>query len=168
MDDTTNLDVYRRQVSAAVNSNLSTPFPNASMRHARIIVEEFVKSALERIDILCGCFSRDVYGNDAVMEGIFTDAIRNRGVKVRILHCAEYIDSQGLVEVIRNLEGEVRQVTSLLEKEPMHFLVVDSKRYRIEVDESTREAIACAYSPVEGARLSNLFEQLFRLSEKAR
>ncbi len=166
MEDIENMDSYRKRVRNAVDNDLDMTFPNESMKHARIIVEEFVRAAKKSVDIFCGRFSKDVYGDDPVIMGIFEDAIRNRKVRIRVLHCSPTVDSRDLARLIEN-NGEGNGVRYVVDPEIgncCHFLVVDSKRYRIEGDVEKRAAVACANDVQMGMRLSNLFNEMFKLA----
>ena len=148
------LELYRTTVRNMLASDKPGLVPNASYRHASIIIEELIRSARQSFFAYCGKMSCDVWTVE-VMEQLRL-AI-SRGVDVHIV-------MTDAVEVPPFLNGRVHTLN--LDKQGayreacesiQHFAVVDGKSLRMEKDPATREAVFAANKPDLAGELEKIF-----------
>ena len=133
------LEQYRKDVKTRIAQNDGTIFPNNCPDKTSIVLQEFIKSAKERVCIYCGHLNAAVYGD---LQSDFEDAIA-RDVKVRVICAPGEIGAKELAEKLS--DGDHFRI--LKEEVPVsHFAVVDGLRYRIETDQDSKEAFVCAYA----------------------
>ncbi|MBO7683617.1 MAG: hypothetical protein J6T51_02700 [Kiritimatiellae bacterium] len=151
------LELYRTTVRNMLASDKPGLVPNASYRHASIIIEELIRSARRSFFAYCGKMSCDVWTVE-VMEQLRL-AI-SRGVDVHIV-------MTDAVEVPPFLNGRVHTLN--LDKQGayreayesiQHFAVVDGKSLRMEKDPATREAVFAANRPDFAVELERIFYSL--------
>ena len=148
------LELYRTTVRTMLANDKPGVVPNASYRHASIIIEELIRSARQSFFAYCGKMSRDVW-TEAIREQLRL-AI-SRGVDVRIV-LTDAVDVppflNGRVHIL-NLEklGDYRSAYESIQ----HFAVVDGKHLRMEKDPATREAVFAANNPDFAVELEKIF-----------
>lgn len=165
------LEKYAESVRLRIRMKKSELFPNRSSKHARIILEEFIKAAESSIRIYCGKLNKAVYSG---LKDAFVGALsRHVSIQVMTSCTAGDIESTDLAKWL------VTGGCSLPAREDMlragskypdfpHFAIIDSKMYRLEVDEQKKQAIVCAYDEGDtssgtsiAARLTGLFPTLW-------
>ncbi len=159
------LDKYVESVRAYIRNDSDTIFQNKSSKHAAVIISEFLLAAKSTACVFCGRLSAEVYETLKV----FFMVARSRGVDVRVLTATDYehLESQDLKKYLR--ENNLLRCAPQLQQYP-HFLIIDGKRFRLEVDQKDKKAIVCA-SATSGdagriaARLNGSFETLWGLAQ---
>ncbi len=151
------LELYRTTVRNMLASDKPGLVPNASYRHASIIIEELIRSARQSFFAYCGKMSCDVWTVE-VMEQLRL-AI-SRGVDVHII-------MTDVVEVPPFLEGRVHTlkldqlgIYRRAYESIQHFAVADGKNLRMEKDPATREAVFAANRPDFAVELERIFSSL--------
>ena len=134
-----NLMGYRLSVRSRIEHNNSGLFRNPSPKHAQVVISELVAAARESICIYCGKLSSDIYGN---LDSCFRDAI-DRGVNVRVMIEEERADHNKLSTLLCERK-RIRQLSGTDKGQVQHFVLVDEKRYRIEVNNDSKQALVCA------------------------
>jgi len=170
MNDTTGkdpvLELYRMAVRNMLAGDKPGAVPNASFKHASIIVEELARSAKLRFCAFCGKMRQDVWTPQVI------DQLRGaigRGVDVRIIltEKPEVEPPDFLKGCIRTLDtaeiGDRRQQLGKVG----HFAVVDGKSLRLEQNPETREALFAANMPQIAGELEGIFDIIRDMSEAA-
>lgn len=170
MSDTTGkdpvLELYRMAVRNMLAGDKPGAVPNASFKHASIIVEELARSAKLRFYAYCEKMSADVWTQPVI------DQLRlaiGRCVDVRIV-----VTGRPEIELPDFLKGCVRALNLAelgdrkqhLEKVG-HFAVVDGKSLRLEQNHKTREALFAANMPQIAGELEGIFTLICDMSEAA-
>lgn len=120
-------EMYRRSVRSRIQHHNHHLFENRDRENLKIIVSEFCHSAEKSVDVFCQRFDADVYAAPLVWlnEIIY-------GVKIRLLVVEEGDEVP---------EGIEYHVCKSYCPPNTNLMLVDGKRYRMEVDES---ALVCA------------------------
>lgn len=160
------LELYRTTVRNMLANDKPGVVPNASYRHASIIIEELVRSAKQSFFAYCEKLSSDVWSR-RVLDQLQAAIIR--GVEVRII-LTEEPDSdmpdfmKGHIKILRISQlGENQASYEAIE----HFAVVDGKSLRLEQNKRTREALFAANRPDVAHELEEIFLHLRDASEAA-
>lgn len=133
---------YRRDVQTCIAECDGTIFPNNCPDKTFIVLQEFIRSAKEDVCIYCGHLNAAVY--EPLLDD-FEKALARR-VEVRVVCSPGEVEARVLAEKLR--EGGHLRV--LAEEVPVsHFAVIDGLRYRIETDQTKKEAFVCAYAGEE-------------------
>ncbi len=131
------LERYAESVRMRIKLCMGDFFPNSNHQYASVIVKEFLDAARQHVNIYCGHLGRDVYV-PRISE--FERAIA-RGVKVRVITSSP------------RCEVEAKDIAALLDRydalrhcssELPHFVEVDGKMFRLEMNQGTRKAVVCA------------------------
>lgn len=152
---------YTESVRAYIQREDGTIFQNNSDKHAYVIISEFLSAAKETVRIFCGKLSARIY--ERLLPAFML--AKNRGVDVQVVAASDYgdLESDELKKYL-NENGMLRCRPELC-KYP-HFLLIDSKRFRLEVSQEKKEAIVCASATSDGAKeiacgLANLFPRIW-------
>lgn len=124
------LENYRELLCKMINEDNPGIIDNKSRQHAIIVIQEFIRSANEKIFIQCTHLSEDIYGNQTT-QNLIRDAI-NRGVNVRIL----VRDKSPVCASFANEINAASRDTIIYPKacHQLDFCVIDGKRFRLEKD----------------------------------
>ena len=167
MSDTTGkdpvLELYRMAVRNMLAGDKPGAVPNASFKHASIIVEELARSAKLRFYAFCEKLSPDVWSQPVLDQ---LQMAIGRGVDVQIVLMSEpevnppaFLDGR-----IRILQPDSDGRLNPLYAEIGHFAVVDGKSLRLEQDKSTRKALFGANLPQIAGELEGMFRDLLGLA----
>ncbi|MGN0868372.1 MAG: hypothetical protein ACI4O9_02455 [Akkermansia sp.] len=156
---------YAESVRAYIRNESDTVFQNNSPKHASIIIGEFLLAAKETAYIFCGKLSSTVYDP---LKVLFMMA-KGRGVDIKVITASDYnhLESSDLKEYL--MTNEMLRCAPRLQEYP-HFLIIDGKRFRLEVDQKEKKAIVCASATAGGAgkiaeRLNGSFSTLWGLAQ---
>ncbi len=156
---------YAESVRAYIRSESDTVFQNNSPQHAAVIISEFLLAARETAYIFCGRLSDAVYKNLKV----FFAMAQGRGVDVKVITATdcEHLESRDLVVYLQ--ENQLLRCAPKLAEYP-HFLIIDGKRFRLEVNQKEKQAIVCASATKGEAgqiaeRLNASFNTLWGLAQ---
>ena len=179
--------LYREMVDRAFKRNDTTSFSNGRPEHAAYLVRRFFDHATTSIRLYCGSLARTMDGvkvyesSDVISSAL--DFLRRRDTRLCIVLQnridARSFDEHPLLRAISGAETDVRGTTRVYTNgvqmggngNPVtipHFMVMDRKGYRIEVD--TRRAMASAKvnDLSQSQRLAHFFDQvLVRQNEPA-
>lgn len=160
------LELYRTTVRNMLANNKPGLVPNASYRHASIIIEELVRSAKSRFFAYCEKLSCDVWTRQ-VVEQLQLAIQRNVDVQIVITDDSDIDAPEFLRSRIRTLRldqlGDERASYEALN----HFAVVDGKSVRLELNRQTREALFAANQPAVAEELEGIFVHLKEESRTA-
>ena len=164
------LEEYRRQVEMRILTDSPDVFGNYSDAHAACVVEAFARHAKAEIMLMSGAFSSNFYA-DRVFEELRKAA--ERGVAIRIIASdAERADIQNL-QALASAKAAKAPVRFFVARysgpgAPTHFMVVDSKRYRLERGTHTPndarpivQAEVCCCGPQKAGALADFFNRLW-------
>lgn len=130
---------YRRSVRSRIEHSNSRLFENACAAHARIVIDELLKSARETVLVYCGRLSAEIY---LPLVETFKDALA-RDVNVRVLIENAKAETEELAKMLQEKQW-IRQSTQPHDGELPHFILVDGMRYRMEVNDEEKRALVCA------------------------
>lgn len=167
----TELDAYQARLLELLYSDSPAIFANYSKAHARCIVNTFLGAAKNSVIILSGDFGSDFYCDETTKTAIKT-AVRN-GVSVRIVSLNTEQKSMDQLSALKNEAnstekkgfdfrlGVVRPGAKV-----QHYMVVDSKRYRLEEAHDmpapdTVHAEVCCNGPAKSALLGRAFDAVW-------
>lgn len=151
-----------------IGSDSPAIIENNSPAHAKVILQELMECAKETVHILCTHFSKEVYGDKALQTSI-KDAI-GRGVSVKIAVRDEKPQASDFYrELGDNFPNKCSlyagiQATNGKTVFASDFCVVDSKRYRLERDQTKGTAFVCANAPDVAGRLVAWFDASVRIA----
>lgn len=146
------MEIYRSLVRHLVQEGSSRLIENDSVCHARVIIAELIFSAKVSIDIFCNRLAPEVWADPTIVEAV-KKAILS-GVSIRLITSHAPVDSS----LLRLLEqSKVTRVIFPEGESLPNFIVVDSKAYRVEVDEERKQGVACANGGDEARRLAEVF-----------
>lgn len=165
------LEAYQARLLELLYSDSPAIFANYSKAHARCIVNTFLAAAKNSVVILSGDFGSDFYCDETTKAAIKA-AVRN-GVSVRIVSLNTDQKSVEQLAALKNEAnstekkgfdfrlGVVRQGAKV-----QHYMVVDSKRYRLEEshDMPAPDAVhaeVCCNGPAKSAFLGQAFEAVW-------
>jgi hypothetical protein len=168
------INEYRKYVEKLALAESSEFFDNSSDEHAKVVLACMFKYAKKSISIYCRAMLDRIYGTSEVIDEV--SGFIERGGAVRILiegsesdvptelleHGAfiqslssrltkdkhKYLEFQRAEDVIRNLNSN-------------HFLVMDSKGLRYELNHDTREASAVFNKSDLAESYQRLFNKLW-------
>ncbi len=130
---------YEEMVRSFLKSDSNEKFGNFNSQHAKFIIKEFIKESKDSIEILSGNCLDAFYSENEIYDLLKTKAceIKKEGA-VKILT----LDG-GANQNLRTLEAEIEEEHGVKvlkyisakysgKEKIKHFLVCDSKRYRLE------------------------------------
>ena len=160
------LELYRTTVRNMLASTEPGVVPNASNKHASIIIEELIKSAKLRFFAYCGKLSCDVWSQTIIDQLVLATM---RGVDVQII-VADEINATlppALKSAVRILNlSEIKDCRAAFEN-INHFAVADGKSFRLEKDKTMRTAIFAANRPDVAREVEDIFAVLRENSNAA-
>ena len=148
------LELYRTTVRTMLANNKPGVVPNASHRHASIIIEELIRSAKQSFFAYCGKMSCDVW-TEAIREQLRLAISRGVDVQIVLTDAVEvppFLNGRVHILNLENL-GDYRGAYESIQ----HFAVVDGKHLRMEKDPATREAVFAANRPDFAVELEKIF-----------
>ena len=140
-----------------IRENDTNIIDNISSDHAVVIIQELIRSAEERVSIICQKLSSYVYGNDETLR-VIKDAIR-RGVQFDVIikdECPEAGECARLIGKFKTLDPRSKI-------DIPDFCVVDSRRFRFETDSKKRTAKVCANNETLGRKMQKAFDSIARV-----
>lgn len=147
------LELYREKFRLMIETNSTSIIGNQSKEHAIVLLQELISHAKKSVYITCTRLSKSIYGNP-ILLGIIENAI-GRGVAFHVSikddvaecqHCANLFSDNGI---------KIKKSNSTMHD----FCVIDEKRFRMEINQSTKEARVCAYCPPLAGKMINLFNE---------
>lgn len=160
---------YVRRVHDLARVCDGTPFFNASLGHAAVIVERIIADACKSVSILSGSLDPRVYGRSRVLR----EAIRfldHRRCEMRIILEGKDPDVLKDNDFLKRFKDHARvSLRFMPEREQsrykFHFLVADGESYRIKADKTKSSAVV-AFGHLQGAsNLERLFGILWDIAE---
>lgn len=171
--------LYREMVDRAFNGNDTRSFSNGKPEHAAYLIRRFFDHASATIRLYCGSLARTMSGvqvyesSDVISSAL--GFLRRENTRLLIVLQdkidADSPDEHPLLRAIARaeprIEGSTRVYTNGVQMggngNPVtipHFMVMDQKGYRIEVD--TRKVIASAKvnDVSQSQRLAQFFDQV--------
>ncbi len=145
------IEKYRKEIRGYLADDSEAIFGNYTKEHAACVTELFIESAQKNIDILSGCFPKDFY----VSKGLNTllQKAKDRGVKIRVITLCE--------EDCTGLDG-IEHRSACASAEPIsHFMIVDNKRYRLEVPHNDDPQYVKAEVCCNGVKKANALLKCF-------
>ena len=154
--------LYRDMFRFMLKSGSTKRMCNDSKDHARILIEELLRSAKSNVLIFCRHLGNDVW-DDAKVLFALREALA-RGVKFSVLL---QIDPEGgndnrAFAILKSCNVVVKKTND--DTVQKNFVVVDGKSYRLEEDVTARSGCACANNPAEAEKLKSEFEAMAETS----
>ena len=165
------LDTYQARLLELLYSDSPAIFANYSKAHARCIVNTFLGAAKKSVVILSGDFGSDFYGDETTKTAIKA-AVRN-GVSVRIVSLNTARDSIDQLAALKTESDSIKKDSLEFrlgavrpDAKVQHYMVVDSKRYRLEElhempAPDTVHAEVCCNGPAKSSVLCQAFEAVW-------
>lgn len=160
----TELKQYAEEIRRRIKDCDGEVFRNKSAYHAAIIIKEFIASAKESVYIYCGHLNHLVYGDlRDVFEKAMAESSAEQTPQIQVITESNEIDCPNLANFLREKHA-IRSFGKSMEIP--HFIVVDSKRYRIETNDKEKTALVCAYTQTEEQKdraqmMNNLFKVMW-------
>lgn len=146
------LELYREKFRLMIETDSTNIIGNQSKEHAIVILQELINHAKESVYIACTRLSKSIYGNP-ILLGIIENAIR-RGVIFHISIKDDVAECQHCANLFFDNGIKIKKSESIMHD----FCVIDRKRFRMEIDQSTKEARVCAYCPSLAEKMISLFD----------
>lgn len=146
---------YRKLFQKMIDQDDPAIIGNNSRAHAKVILQELIRSACTEILIQCSHMAKDIYGDNETQKLI--KAAIHRGINVTIAVRDACPESDSFCkELEKNCPSAVHCNTSVF---PVDFCVVDGKRFRLEQDQEQGAAVASANSETIATQLREIFVQ---------
>ncbi len=150
---------YRKTESGEVLENLSPP-------HAKILFENLLEAAVENGEKVCiysGTLNKEFYEQltEAIKDTL--QKLQKGDVLVAVAkpHGENQVGGNSFADAVKAFGGELKEgVADLVGKDFPHFILVGDRRYRLEKDDETKEAIACFNDPRLGGLLAQASKKL--------
>ena len=159
------LDSFETMVREYAETESTRIIENASMAHALIIVRQLIQTATqhgEEIRIVSGRLMRDFYSQ---LVSVTRAALEKVTVSVVVLS-KEELDGNKFYDLVTNSDrGEV----VVLDSPPSsmsHFVVVGDRRYRVELDDGQKKALASFNDDVIPQMLKAAHHNLLEIAKK--
>lgn len=156
-------DNYDKFVENLAKNHVAQVFTNQSSSHALSILRNVFKYADKEVNIFSGTLDSCVY-NDKELISAAENFLKTKHGIVRVLLQGDVAHSRKDVEndflhVILSLGGDIKlaQDDNPLKNVDNHFLVADSKAYRVELDVNERSAVCNFNDESLGTQLKNVF-----------
>lgn len=144
---------YRKLFQQMIQENDSGIIDNSSRAHAKVILQELVRSAKHEILIQCSRLAKDIYG-DLETQRLLMNALQN-GIRVSIAIRDSIPETECFcTDLDTRFPGTVHRHTSVL---PLDFCVVDGKRFRLEKDKTLGTAFVCANNVNISSKLQAIY-----------
>lgn len=156
------LSMYRNAIRLLLESRSPRIIQNDTISFAKIIVEEFIRSANEAVYIYSTRLDEAAWGAPSVLSAI--SVAMDKGVEFHVLTREEPSASNPFLKKLRATFPEISSVKART-KVADDFLVVDGVAFRLEHEGVCRKGVACAYSPVNAQALISVFLKLQSDSE---
>ena len=152
--------LYRDLFRFMLKSGSTKRMCNDSKDHARILIDELLRSAKSDVLIFCRHLGHDVW-DDANVLFALRDALA-RGVKFSVLL---QIDPENgncnrAFAILKSHNVDVKKTND--ETVQKNFIVVDGKAYRLETNVEERRGCACANDSSEAEKLMAEFDTMAR------
>lgn len=162
------LSVYERDVKEASRKNLDKRFPNSSIAHAKLLIQEIINNADKEIWLLSSNFNLSFY------TSIKEDIEKFLADKTHTLNIIVASNENSLLkELIKKFPGQlkIKQVNKEQlpkdtdSEEYVNYIVNDTNAYRYEysekgIDQGNVEAIANFNNPEEASYLKKNFQSI--------
>lgn len=146
---------YRKLFQQMIQDDDTGIIDNNSRAHAKVILQELVRSAKTEILIQCSRLARDIYG-DPETQSLLINALQN-GIRVSIAIRDQIPDTEDFYATLENrFPGSVHRHTSVLS---LDFCVVDGKRFRLEKDKELGTAFVSANNTTISHKLQTIFNE---------
>ena len=171
------LSKYQAKLDRLIAEDSPAIFANYSRAHARCIIRTFLSGAKKSADILAGDFGNDFYQYPDIRAAVL-QAVTN-GATVRVISLGTGEQSKAFVErLAKDANNEASQGKFQFKfamvspgARVKHYMVIDSKRYRLEDyhDEgsSTVHAEVCCNGTEKAETLTGLFSDVWNRLHKA-
>lgn len=133
------LTEYRNSLRSRIANKNSDLFENPSPAHARIVIDEFLRAAKESVYIYCGQLSSLIYGE---LVPSFQNLLE-RGIKVQVIIEKEKAETEAIAAMLCE-KNAIKQSKMASVGDIPHFILVDGKRYRMELNDDKKSALVCA------------------------
>ncbi len=155
---------FEEIVEYCSKENSKQVLTNASIAHAHILVARLIKDAAkhkEDIRIVTGCLYKDFY-NGLVDE---LDAALQNGCVINVVvlkKSPSELDGNNFVKKLGEYNNAELIFLDIGADDLPHFIVVGNKRYRLEMDDKQKKAIACFNDEHLGSSLVKLHASILR------
>lgn len=150
------LDKYRELVREMIQQNDPDLLSNISTAHAKIIVQELIRSAQSHVRIVCSRFAEDVWDDKDTLDAIDeTCAGLTPKVIFKVATKTGFPEATKCVTKLKNYGCEFFNAP----EDIPDFCVVDGERFRVETDMENRKAQVCFYDKTLGSILNSIFEK---------
>ena len=178
--------LYRDMVDRAFERNDTRSFSNGKPEHAAYLIRQFFDHATSTVRLYCGSLAKtmqgvQVYESSDVIVSVL-DFLRKKDTRLLMVLQekidADSFDGHPLLGAIAGAEsdvkGTVRVYKSAVEADgngnPVsipHFMVMDQKGYRIEIDPKKTMASAKVNDVTQAQRLARFFDRVLVANRRA-
>jgi hypothetical protein len=176
--DQLTIEDYKIALEDISKRSIKVPIQNNSPEHASILMKYIFDETNHEIGFYVNKFSGTFSSNSAYLESLSN--CLNRNVRVYVLVDNEpnqyslayqmifkHIRETGNGKIGKATKKSLEQISVLFENnKSLHFLVSDSKRYRIELNQTTRAAYAHFNDQYMGQILTEALSESLSFSEK--
>lgn len=161
------MDSFERIVRDCAKNNRSTVIENASQEHALVLLRVLFETAMrhkEGVRILSGNLLRPFYEKlvDTARQAL------DSGVLFSVLvRTGKQLAGNGFAELIaEHVNGSIATLEDA-DEAPPHFVVVGARRYRVEIDEERKIALASFNDDTIAPLLLKLHDGLTKRAKSA-
>jgi hypothetical protein len=164
-----NIESYRQSVNHLAKINSDKVFRNHGSKCAAAVIDTMIDKSYSHIKMFSGSLNEDVLRHCKK----FIELLPEKNIQI-VLESLPSQDSE-LYDLLKDLGDNVRIIPTRVmnnidpqRNRLFHFLVVDKKAYRIEIDRSDYQAECCFNDENMAFSLEALFKQLWEASDKAK
>jgi hypothetical protein len=157
----TNLTIpglYRDMFRFMLKSGSTKRLCNDSKNHARILIDELLRSAKRNVLIFCRHLGHDVWDDANVLFALREALARGLKFSVLLQSDPEGGNNNRAFAVLKSYNVDVKKTNDATTRK--NFIVVDGKSYRLEDNVEERSGCACANDPAEAERLKAEFDTM--------
>lgn len=147
---------YRKLFQQMIQDNDPGIIDNSSRAHAKVILQELIRSARKEILIQCSHLAQDIYGDENTQQLLKEATKRDVRVSIAIRDACPEADTF-CNEMRQNFPGIIHCNTSVFNSD---FCVVDARRFRLETDQENGKAYVCANNVTISERLREIYHSV--------
>ncbi len=162
------MDSFLNLVETARSKKQDRQIKNASISHARVLVRDLLRSAIENgedVRIVSGCLEADFYVDLCELAQKVFDSGHTISIILEDIDMARV--NNGFFDLVdQNENGRIWEVNVNKLDYFYHFTLVSNCRYRLETNHEAKEAVANFNDTGLGQRLHDRFTNLLKISRR--
>ena len=162
---------YKEYVKEKAKKKDAEIFPNGTVEHAKVVIENLFEIAQRKINIFSGQLA-DVYESDVILENI-KKFLEKSNSELKILlqdveKNSKKLKKNAFVKLCEDFSEKCEIQTAAEDDKTRknHFITVDGKSYRFEPNKKEKRAIACFNDKDFTKKIDGVFKAMFERAQK--